>query len=135
MAKAKLANVSTADLRKEVERRQKRLDSLLAKRAEIDKEIDELKALGASVAQPAGKKRRRKSAGKSRKRPSNKQSLADALAGVLKGKKSMGVSDAADAVLAAGYKTNSKNFRSIVNQTLIKDDRFKQVSRGQYSLK
>jgi hypothetical protein len=46
----------------------------------------------------------------------------------------MGVSEAADAVLKAGYQTNAANFRTIVNQTLIKNrSMFKKVGRGQYT--
>ncbi len=33
------------------------------------------------------------------------------------------------------YKTTSPNFRTIVNQALLKDDRFKRVSRGMYTVK
>lgn len=53
----------------------------------------------------------------------------------LTGKKGVTVGDAMDAVLASGYKTTSKGFRSIVNQTLIKDKQFKNVGRGKYALK
>ena len=42
---------------------------------------------------------------------------------------------AVDAVQRNGYRTTSPNFRTIVNQTLIKHtDRFKRVSRGQYAV-
>lgn len=67
-------------------------------------------------------------------RPRNKQGLVQVLAQVLKGK-TMGVPDAADAVLATGYISNAANFRLIVNQALIKSKQFKKVSRGQYKLK
>jgi hypothetical protein len=66
-------------------------------------------------------------------RPQNSVNLADALVGVLKGK-TLGVSEAADAVLKSGYQTNAANFRTIVNQTLIKNrSMFKKVGRGQYT--
>ncbi|MEM9082824.1 MAG: hypothetical protein AAGB34_04445 [Planctomycetota bacterium] len=45
----------------------------------------------------------------------------------------MSVTDAAHAVQQAGYATTSDNFRTIVNQTLLKDKRFKRVARGQYT--
>ena len=35
----------------------------------------------------------------------------------------------------SGYRSNSANFRSIVNQTLIKDKRFGSAGRGVYQLK
>ena len=73
-------------------------------------------------------------AGKPRTRPKNDQNLSDALVGVLSGQV-MGVSEVADAVQKAGYKTSSDNFRVIVNQTLLRDKRIKKVARGQYTAK
>jgi propanediol dehydratase large subunit len=67
-------------------------------------------------------------------RPRNEMNLVEALAKVLDGK-TMSVTDVAEAVQRAGYRTSSDNFRTIVNQTLIKSDRFKKVSRGQYTAK
>ena len=46
----------------------------------------------------------------------------------------MSVTEMAEAVQAAGYHTESENFRTIVNQTLIKNpDAFRRVSRGRYT--
>jgi hypothetical protein len=53
----------------------------------------------------------------------------------LKAKGKLTVAEAADAVLAAGYKSKSKNFQNIVGITLSKDKRFKRVGRGVYALK
>ena len=48
----------------------------------------------------------------------------------------MRVTEAADAVLQAGYRTKSKTFRVQVNIALVKRaDLFKRVSRGQYTAK
>ena len=56
--------------------------------------------------------------------------------GVLgKSGKSMKVGDIAEAVQGGGYRTNSANFRGIVNQTLIKDKRFTSAGRGVYQMK
>ncbi|QKK07032.1 MAG: hypothetical protein HND58_01880 [Planctomycetota bacterium] len=68
------------------------------------------------------------------RRPRNDSSLEVALANTLKGK-TMGVSEVAEAVQQAGYKTTSPNFRTIVNQTLIKSDLIKKIGRGQYTAK
>ncbi|MEO1129607.1 MAG: hypothetical protein AAFX05_07870 [Planctomycetota bacterium] len=68
----------------------------------------------------------------SRKRPRNEQNLADALVDVLK-HKTLGVTEAAAVVEEAGYQTTTPNSRTIVNQTLLKDKRFKRVARGQYT--
>jgi hypothetical protein len=51
------------------------------------------------------------------------------------GGKPMSVSEIMEAASASGYRSGSANFRGIVNQTLIKDKRFAQVSRGVYQLK
>lgn len=68
-------------------------------------------------------------------RPRNDQPLPDVIASVLKKNgKPMRVGDITEGVLATGYSTTSANFRGIVNQALIKDDRFKQESRGFYKL-
>jgi hypothetical protein len=67
-----------------------------------------------------------------RKRPVNDMNLAESLAKVLKNR-TMSVTDVTAEVQKAGYKTSAENFRTIVNQTLIRDARFKKVSRGQYT--
>jgi hypothetical protein len=130
----KLANVSLEALEKEIGRRSKLLPSLIAKRDELNCQIAELETLGSRgrKARPGRASAKRVKRGR---RAKNKLSLADALAAVLKGKKAMGVAEATEAVLASGYKTTSAAFKSIVNQTLIKDKRFGSVSRGQYALK
>lgn len=71
----------------------------------------------------------------SRKRHRNDTNLVGALQKVLDGK-TMGVTEAANAVQKAGYKTTSPNFRTIVNQTLIKHtDVFSKQGRGLYTAK
>ena len=57
------------------------------------------------------------------------------LAEVLAGKGGVSVSEATKLVLAAGYKTKSKQFQTIVNQTVLRDPRFVNVARGIYALK
>ncbi len=70
-----------------------------------------------------------------RKRHRNDTNLVGALQQVLSGQ-TMGVTEAASAVQKAGYKTTSPNFRTIVNQTLIKHtDVFSKKGRGQYTAK
>ena len=69
-----------------------------------------------------------------RRRPKNDMNLVEALARVLKGR-SMGVTEVSHAVQEAGYRTTSPNFRTIVNQTLIKSNLFKRLSRGKYTAK
>jgi hypothetical protein len=69
-------------------------------------------------------------------RARNEQSLVKTIEGVLgKTSKPMNVGDIATAVQRGGYRSNSANFRGIVNQTLIKEKQFAQASRGMYQLK
>jgi hypothetical protein len=62
-----------------------------------------------------------------------KMSLVEALSNVLSGS-TMSVTEAAAAVKKIGYQTKSENFRTIVNQTLIKYPKlYKKIARGQYT--
>lgn len=66
----------------------------------------------------------------------NAASLVSTMENILKSAgKPMPVGDITDAVLKTGYKTNSANFRGIVNQTLIKEKQFSSAGRGLYQLK
>ncbi|MFO0859708.1 MAG: hypothetical protein U0570_04065 [Phycisphaerales bacterium] len=119
-----LTSMTTAELQAEIRRRsgrtkslQRRYEKLLGKLEALRKEIAEA---GGAVIGGGG-------------RASNEMSLVDALRKVLDGR-TLGVSQAADAVLASGYMTTSPNFRTIVNQTFIKHrNKFKKVSRGRYT--
>ena len=69
-------------------------------------------------------------------RARNDLSLVAAIEQVLKkAGKPVNVGIIADDVRGLGYHSNSANFRGIVNQTLIKEKRFQQASRGMYQLK
>jgi hypothetical protein len=152
---ASLRSVPTSHLRAELERRSQDLDKLEAQRnalieqmEEVDAEIATISAAlgggGARRGRRGGRGRRpgrpaRKAAAKrapraagGRKRARNAESLEVALAKVLKGK-TMGVSEAADAVRKSGYKTTSPNFRTIVNQTLLRSELIKKTGRGAYT--
>ena len=45
----------------------------------------------------------------------------------------MSIADAGEAVRKAGYNTNSKHFRTMVNIALLNKQKFKRVERGQYT--
>lgn len=72
--------------------------------------------------------------GSVRVRPVNRMSLVDTMQKVLSGK-TLSVDEVTKGVLDAGYKTSSSKLRVMVNLTLIKDPRFKRVSRGVYTIK
>ena len=137
-----LARLSTAQLSQELERRRGMLDDLVRQRDTINAELQELEAAfgPAAGSSPNGRRRRgrkpgRPTAHQGRRGPRarNSTNLVGALQGVLNGK-TMKVTDIADAVQKAGYKTNSSNFRVIVNQALLANRKaFKKVARGEYT--
>jgi len=133
MPRARLSNLSIAQLQQEIARRRKLLPKLIAQRDALDREITELQGLGtspaAAAASRAAKKLRR------RRRARNKVNLANALAQFMKGKAKVAIGEAMEGVLAAGYKSKARDFRSVVNNMLLNDKRFKKVARGEFALK
>ena len=122
-----LATVTSDDLQRELTRRRKAASQLELKRHRL---LRKLAGLEAAIRDAGGSVDGRASG---RSRPRNEKSLSEALADLLKGK-SLSVTDAAEAVQKAGYRTNSKNFRIQVNVALIKGP-FKRIGRGTYTAK
>lgn len=124
-----LKSLDTGELHRELMRRRRAVPKLLRRRESLVAEVRSidarLHALGV-----------REGAGGlvARKRPRNEHGLIEALHELLSGK-AMSVTAAAEAVQAAGYKTTSSHFRTIVNQTLINSGKFKRVGRGIYTAK
>jgi cell division septum initiation protein DivIVA len=143
-----LSNVSLADLQAELDRRvealEERRQELLEELEALDEEIGGHGAAPAAPRRRTAKKRpgrprkkgtRKKSARRTGGRGQNADSLVDALKKLLNGR-TMSVTEMAEEVQKAGYKTSSPNFRTIVNQTLINNKKdFKRVARGQYTAK
>ena len=110
--------------------RRSELAKLQKVRGKLARKLSQLDSRIASL----GGARGRNGGGGSRVR--NAKSLNDMIAGVLgKSSKAMAVGDIESAVRAGGYRSNSANFRGIVNQSLIKDKRFSSAGRGLYQLK
>lgn len=124
-----LMELSVLELHAELARRQRTVSALRKRR---DRLAEKLAALDAELSAMGGG--RLASGTGFRKRPKNDSNLVDALHALLDGK-TMSVTEAAEEVQKAGYKTTSPSFRTIVNQTLINSGRFKRVSRGQYTSK
>jgi len=127
---ALLSNLSISQLQNIIEGRRTEIARLERQRNKMARKLNQLEskimALGGSGKMRAGVGSRVR----------NEKSLPEMLVQVLsKGGKSMQVGDIAAAVRSGGYKTNSANFRGIVNQTLIKDKRFTSAGRGLYQLK
>jgi hypothetical protein len=128
-----LAKLSINDLHQEIARRSKSVRSLERRRATLLKRLADLDAqIAANGGSAGGRSGWSRSGGGARTRARNESNLLEALQALLKGK-TMSVTDAADAVQKAGYQTTSPNFRTIVNQTLLKKKHFKRVARGQYT--
>ena len=126
-----------AELRGELAATERKLITLTARRSKlaaelsaIDREIAKLEGEGIP-----GKEGGAKPAPKRRRMARNKQSLADVLTSVLKGKRGVRAAEAAQLARAAGYKSASKQFANIVTQALSADERFKKVSLGVYAMR
>ena len=123
-----LAKVSVEEIDREIARRRKaasrlevKRDRLLSKLADLEREIRECGGGALSVAAYGSPRAGRTS------------TLQKALAELLKGR-TMSVTEMAQAVQKAGYRTDSPNFRTIVNAALIKHTSlFRRVGRGQYT--
>jgi len=117
--------MSTAELQAELQRRERNIRKLERRRERLLEDLQEIeKQLAAEGALSAS--------GGIRRRPRNEMNLVDSLAKVLKSKE-MSVTEATQAVQQAGYMTTAANFRTIVNQALIRERKtFKKVSRGRY---
>jgi hypothetical protein len=126
-----LKTVSSQALEAELRRRERGVGKLVRQHAKMLRAIAELEA---RIRDQGGALSSNGSRNGVRHRPRNESNLIDALAAVLKGT-TMSVTEVAEAVQEAGYKTTSDNFRTIVNQALIKSDKFKKVARGQYTAK
>lgn len=125
---------SVADLERELAARKRGASKLLKKRERVAAQLAEIDAeLAAMGISPSGGAVG--GSGGTGSRPRNDKTLTEALAEVLKGTE-MSVTEAAEAVQRAGYRTSSSNFRTIVNQTLLREDKvFKKVGRGVYTAK
>ena len=135
MPRSKLSTMSIADLRQEIERRRKLLPKLIAQRDALSQEITELQSLATPEARKAAKPEAAPKKTRRRHRAKNKVGLAEVMATVLKGKAKVTIGEAMEGVLAAGYKSKSRDFRGVVNNMLLKDNRFKNVARGVFTLK
>jgi hypothetical protein len=125
-------NLSIAQLQRVLNDKQSQLNKLHRQRTEIQKRLNQIDREIARVGGGVNGLRGIGGGGRAR----NAHSLLDTLESVLtKNGKPMKVGDIMDAVLAPGYRSNSENFRGIINQTLIKDKRFASAGRGIYEMK
>ena len=121
--RASSQDLSLTEIQSELNERQKIVRRLEKRRAHLAAELEgiNLQIFDLTGAHPQGAPR-----------PRNTSNLGDALVKLLRGRE-MTVTEAAEAVQAAGYATTASNFRTIVNQRLISDKRFKKIRRGVYT--
>src|SRR5688572_3611920 len=116
-----LASYSLSQLERIMDKKRRELTELGRERAGLQKKLD---AVDDRIRQLGGANGFFRGGGRGG-RARNEKSLVEVMADVLgKSGKAMKVSEIADAVQSAGYRSSSPNFRSIVNQQLIKDKRF-----------
>ena len=122
---------SIAQLQGMIREQRGRRSKLMTERRKAQKKLD---AIDHQIAQLDGEANGTLPPGG--KRPRNDKPLPDVIESVLKknGGKPMRVGDIAEAVQGTGYSSSSANFKGIVNQALIKDDRFTSASRGHYQM-
>ena len=132
-----LKSLSTSDLQKELERRQKnahkleaRREKLLAELAEIEKELSYFGVNPRGSGAKGGATPTSESTG--RRRAKNAMTLPDAICSAMEVRAVVSPKEASELVRANGFKTTSKNFNMMVSNALAKDERFKRVGRGQY---
>ncbi|MGE3108311.1 MAG: hypothetical protein AB7G11_03620 [Phycisphaerales bacterium] len=136
-----LSRLTVIEIASELQRRRAALPQLHAQRKELVAELQQIDAAIAALdgsyapgrgGRGGGSGNRPRAATGGRRRAKNDTNLPDALVKVLSGK-TMSVSDAAAAVVKAGYKTSSKHFRTMVNIALLNKKKFKRVERGLYT--
>jgi hypothetical protein len=132
MARPATAGFNIAQLERILQDRRSELNRLERQKSELQRKLDGVER---QIGRLQGSMRGGRRGGGIRAR--NDQSLVETIESVLRGSgKPMRVGDIVDAVQAGGYRSNSANFRGIVNQTLIKErKRFSAAERGLYQLK
>ena len=130
-----LDSMTIAQLEGLISSRRTRIGQLERERRKVQSRLDSIDRQIEQLGGSSGRGGRGSGGGGGRAR--NEMSLVAAMEKVLNGSgKPMRVGDISDAVLRSGYRTNSANFRGIVNQTLIKErKRFQSAGRGIYQSK
>ena len=136
MARPATAAFNIAQLERILQDRRSELNRLERQRSELQRKLD---GLDRQITKLNGSLRGRRASGGagSGTRARNEHSLVEVIESVMRDSgKPMRVGDIVEAVQAGGYRSNSANFRGIVNQTLIKErKRFSAAERGLYQLK
>ena len=134
MARPATSAFNIAQLERILHDRRTELNRLQRQRSELQRKLDGVERQIGKL--NGGGRGRPRGGGGGGGRARNEHSLVEVIESVMRGGKPMRVGDIVDAVQAGGYRSNSDNFRGIVNQTLIKErKRFAPVERGVYQWK
>ena len=127
------ANLNLAELQRILNDRKKQVEKLVRKREKAQRAVEKLDG---EINKLAGGFIGNGRSGGGGGRASNDRPLPDYIEDVLaKSGKPMKVGEIVTGVQAMGYRSNSAQFKNIVNQMLIKErKRFQQISRGLYGL-
>ncbi|HUG17620.1 MAG TPA: hypothetical protein VMM56_01500 [Planctomycetaceae bacterium] len=131
---AKAASLSLSELESLLKEQKSRLAELQKRQSVLKKELD---GVNSEISVLKGKGRTRGTSKRvKRRRPKNAQSLRAVIIELLSAnKKGMNLQEIHDAVVATGYKSNSKNFKNVVYQTLYHKDEFVSDSKtGNFKL-
>ena len=140
---AKAPDLSLAELESLLKEQKGRLDDLKKKQSSLQKELDEV-TQEISALEGKGKGRRGRPAGSTnkkkkvrRRRAKNAKPLKAYVTDVLSSsKKGMSLDEVKTAVTEAGYKSKSKNFKSVIYQCLYHTKDFvHDKKKGTYTLK
>jgi len=109
--------LSVAQLERMLNKKRERLDVLLRRRDELQKQLTQVETQIAALggASPSVKGRR----GRSRKRPRNAKTLLQAMVEILsQHKRGLPLRELAAQIVASGYKTSSRDFENTVYQII-----------------
>jgi hypothetical protein len=132
LSPAALRSASLTELKSELSRRKRHASALERRRTRLLEELGKLEAELIALGSLGGEVSRRPGRSRRRARGPNKKTLLVHLEEALSGKV-LSVTEAAEAVMANGYHSSSKTFRTIVNQTLLANDVFERVGYGRYT--
>jgi hypothetical protein len=134
-----LSKLSLADLRRELDRRERERQGLVAKRdklaaelADLDAQILRLEGNGGAAADRAERPARQRAPKLALPRPKNSLSLPDAIALEAEPGQVVSPAEIAKRVLASGYQTNASKFAMVVANALNKHKGFRRIGRGRY---
>jgi hypothetical protein len=123
-----LPGVTTADIRAELARREKRVPKLMAEHALVLEQMQAIEDALASIGEDAPAAE----TAPHTRRTRGGLSLKDAVASVVRPGETVTPGEVAERVRASSYESSAANLGQMVASTLARDARFERIGRGQY---